>query len=183
MRRLAALVVLAAAVGLLPAADARSSPAPVIAFVSDQSGDYEVWTVRLDGSDLRRLTHSKGMDETPAWSPDGRRIVFQGYRTRWPKIWVMNANGGRPRRLTSGYSKDGGAVWTRDGKRIVYDSIPDPPRPGPSWRSMRANGTHKRLIRPGYGSPPSWSPDGRRAAFPGGCRRSSGRDAVGSRSQ
>ena len=104
----------------------------MIAFVSDQSGDYELWTMRLDGSGLHRLTHTKRMDDTPAWSPDGRRIVFQSYRTRWPKIWVMNANGGRPRRLTSGYSHDGGAVWMRDGKRIVYDSVPDPPARAPA---------------------------------------------------
>src|SRR5205085_3989132 len=157
VRRLAVLVVSAAAVGLLPAADADSGTAPVIAFVSDQSGDYELWTVRLDGSGLRRLTHSKGQDETPAWSPDGRRIAFTSYRTRWPKIWVMNANGSRPRRLTRGYSKEGTPVWTRDGKHIVYGSIPDPPRPGPGFWSMRPNGTHKRPIRPGYGSPPSFS--------------------------
>jgi dipeptidyl aminopeptidase/acylaminoacyl peptidase len=82
VRRLAALVVSAAAVGLLPAAGTGSTTAPVIAFVSDQSGDYELWTMRLDGSGLHRLTHTKGMDDTPAWSPDGRRLVFQSYRTR-----------------------------------------------------------------------------------------------------
>ena len=70
MRRLAVLVVSAAALGLLPAASAgSSSTAPVIAFVSDQSGDYELWTVRLDGTGLHRLTRAKGMDDTPAWSP------------------------------------------------------------------------------------------------------------------
>ena len=111
MRRLAVLVVSAAALGLLPAASAgSSSTAPVIAFVSDQSGDYELWTVRLDGTGLHRLTRAKGMDDTPAWSPDGRRIAFIRYRTYWPKLWVMNANGSRQRRLTKGYSKEGTPV-------------------------------------------------------------------------
>lgn len=41
---------IAAVVGLLPAAGARSGAAPLIAFVSPQSGDYELWTVRLGGS-------------------------------------------------------------------------------------------------------------------------------------
>jgi hypothetical protein len=36
--------------GLLPAAGARTGAAPLIAFVSPQSGDYELWTVRLGGS-------------------------------------------------------------------------------------------------------------------------------------
>jgi TolB protein len=172
VRRLAVLVVSAAAVAVgLPAADASSSTAPVIAFVSAQSRDFELWTVRLDGSGLRRLTHTKGMDDTPAWSPDGRRIAFVSYRTGWPKLWVMNADGSRQRRLTRGYSKEGTPVWTRDGSRIVFGSIPDPPRPpgGPTFWSIRPNGTHKRPIRPGYGSPPSWSPDGRHAVFSAIC--------------
>jgi TolB protein len=110
------LVVFAAAVGLPAAgADSSGSTAPVIAFVSDQSGDYELWTVRLDGSGLHRLTRAKGMDDTPAWSPDGRRIAFIRYRAYWPKLWVMNANGSRQRRLTKGYSKEGTPVWSRDG--------------------------------------------------------------------
>ena len=169
MRRLAALLASATTIGLLPAAGAGSTTAPTIAFLSGQSGDFEVWTVRLDGTGLHRLTHTKGQDESPAWSPDGRRIAFRSFRTGWPKIWVMNADGSRPRRLTSGYSKDGSPIWTRDGSHIVYGSIPDPPRPGPSWWSMRSNGTHKRLVRPGYGSPPSWSPDGRHAVFSAIC--------------
>jgi WD40-like Beta Propeller Repeat len=172
VRRLAVLVVSAAALGLLPAASAgSSSTAPVIAFVSDQSGDYELWTVRLDGTGLHWLTRAKGMDDTPAWSPDGRRIAFIRYRMYWPKLWVMNANGSRPRRLTKGYSKEGTPVWTRDGKHIVYGSIPDPPRApgGPTFWSMSPNGTHKHPIRPGYGSPPSFSPNGRRATFSADC--------------
>ena len=61
-------------------------------------------------------------------------------------------------------------MWTRDGKHIVYGSFPDPPRANaPGFWSMRPNGTHKHPIRPGYGSPPSFSPNGRRATFSAGC--------------
>src|ERR671928_14235 len=100
-----------------------------------------------------------------ASAPDGRRIAFIRYRAYWPKLWVMNANGSRQRRLTKGYSKEGTPVWTGGG-RIVFGSIPDPPRPpgGPTFWSMRPDGTHKHPIRPGYGSPPSFPPNRPRAA-------------------
>jgi len=56
--RVQALVL--AVIGLvLPSAAAPGSSAPLIAFESSQSGDFEVWTVRLDGSGLRRLTHAR----------------------------------------------------------------------------------------------------------------------------
>jgi Tol biopolymer transport system component len=154
---------------MLPASGLPGGAAPVIAFESGQSGDFEIWTVRLDGTDLRQLTHAKGEDTVPAWSPDGRSIVFVSYRTTWPKLWSMNADGNRLRQLTRGYSKEGTPVWTRDG-RIVYPSRPDPPRPNAhTWFIMRGDGTHKRALAPGFGSPPSFSPDGRRAVFSAPC--------------
>jgi len=170
VRRLAALLAFAAAAAVLPCADVHGALAPLIVFESSQSGDYELWTMRLDGSDLKQLTHAKREDTVPAWSPDGRRIAFVSYRTGWPKIWVMNADGSGLRRLTSGYSKEGTPVWTRDGSQIVYGSFPDPPVAGaPGFWTMRPDGSHKRPLAHGFGSPPSWSPKGDRAVFSDDC--------------
>jgi Tol biopolymer transport system component len=69
----------------------------------------EIWVVRPDGSDLRRLTNaarSRGANTAPAWSPDGRRIVFDSSYypspTVAPKdaIYVINFDGTGRRRLT-----------------------------------------------------------------------------------
>jgi TolB protein len=48
----------------------------VIAFVCRVDNDFEVYTVRPDGKDVKRLTHSKGNDAHLNWSPDGERILF-----------------------------------------------------------------------------------------------------------
>jgi Tol biopolymer transport system component len=77
----------------------------------------EIWVVRPDGGDLRRLTDaglSRGGHYAPAWSPDGKRIVFDsGYYPSpdvAPKdsIYVINADGTGQRRLTRfrGYTID-----------------------------------------------------------------------------
>jgi dipeptidyl aminopeptidase/acylaminoacyl peptidase len=126
----------------LPASGGRVALSPRIAFQSSQSGDYEIWSMGLDGSGLRNLTHTKGYDSDPAWSPNGKRIAFTSYRTGWPKIWVMNADGSGLRQLTRGYSKEGGAVWTPDSPHVVYGSMPDPPVAGAAgWWIMRPDGT------------------------------------------
>ena len=58
---------------------------------------------------------------SPAWSPDGRRIVFTTNLTGRANLWVVNANGGWPLQLTVSDDRQSGAVWSPDGKWIVYE--------------------------------------------------------------
>ena len=43
-------------------------------------GDYEIYTIKPDGTGVKRLTHSRGNDAHMAWSPDGEHIVFASSR-------------------------------------------------------------------------------------------------------
>jgi TolB protein len=64
-----------------------------IAFASDQSGDFELYTIRADGSGQIQLTNSSG-GGSPAWSPDGTKIVFsrlRGSARMSVGIYVMKA--------------------------------------------------------------------------------------------
>jgi len=49
-----------------------------IAFYSDRSGTYQLWSIRPDGSGLRQLTEVAYRAWYPFWSPDGKRITFPG---------------------------------------------------------------------------------------------------------
>ena len=46
-------------------------------FTSDRSGDLELWTMNLDGSDLEQITSDLGYDGGAFFSPDGSKIVFR----------------------------------------------------------------------------------------------------------
>jgi TolB protein len=57
--------------------------------------------MNADGSGKRRLTRNSANDYHPAWSPDGRRVVFVRARPEGDEaIYVMNADGSGQRRLT-----------------------------------------------------------------------------------
>ena len=57
----------------------------------------------------------------PAWSPDGREVVFTTNLTGRANLWKVSAAGGFPIQLLQSDDRQSGAVWSPDGKWIVFD--------------------------------------------------------------
>lgn len=141
-----------------------------LAFVSDRDGDPEIYAVDADGSGLERLTRNAGLDDAPAWSPDGRQLAFVSDRDGTPNIYTMAADGSSVIRRTAGVSTItiyGGAhdpAWSPDGSAIAFST----PHDGSATIATLDN-THDTVTflfdYPGYEGQPAWSPDGRQLAF------------------
>jgi Tol biopolymer transport system component len=96
----------------------------IIAFTRQIDGDFEIFSIRPDGKDLRRLTNSPGNDSHGGFSPDGERIVFTSARmgfkdeamysdTPQPygEIFVMRYDGTQVHQLTDNQWEDGTPAW------------------------------------------------------------------------
>jgi Tol biopolymer transport system component len=130
-----------------------------IAFMSDRSGNGEIWVCDSDGSNPVQLTSFRGANVTnPRWSPDDGRIAFDSDAEGEYDIWVINAGGGKPKRMTTDPANDGNPSWSRDGRWIYFDSA----RTGEQqvWKIPETGGYAIRVTRDG-GFAPLESPDGK----------------------
>ena len=56
----------------------------------------DLYVMRADGTDVRRLTHHESWDGAPAWTPDGEAVVFYSQRDGEPRIYRAGIDGGGP---------------------------------------------------------------------------------------
>ncbi len=93
-----------------------------IAFVSSRTNIPAIYTMKPDGSDVRRLTEPPGHCSSPVWSPDGSMIAFVRTGPQSSEVHVMQADGTgqRPLRTTprqTGTDRD--LAWSPSGKWLA----------------------------------------------------------------
>ena len=111
-----------------------------IAFEGDpaEPGNNDVYTIRVDGTDLRRLTSQPGYDGNAHYAPDGRSIGFDSDRTGNVDVFVMRDTGASVRQLTNDPGTDYAGAYSGDGKFIAFAS--DRESGVPDIFRMRADG-------------------------------------------
>ena len=124
-------------------------------------GGDGIYVMNPDGSGQRMLARS---GNSPAWSPDGRKIAFSGGAQG---IFVMNADGSEHQRLTPRLAgRKASLAWSPDGRKLTFLSDYGHGDFSFDLYVMNTDGSERRnLTQSGLVSDPGWSPDGRKIAF------------------
>lgn len=129
-----------------------------LAFTSNRSGSFEIWTRPVGEGTARRLTHFNGpFTGTPRYAPDGLRLVFDSRPEGHADIYVIPRTGGPATRLTTHESDDLAPNWSQDGAWIYFASA----RSGnwQVWKIPDTGGTPQQVTQAG-GYAAKEGPDG-----------------------
>ncbi|HLA96797.1 MAG TPA: hypothetical protein VK612_13830, partial [Pyrinomonadaceae bacterium] len=101
----------------------RFSPdSKTIAFISDRSGNHEIWTINAEGTDLKQLTRGNFSGVSfPHWSPDGSKMLFRADNKNFMFDPRVDWNAQTPQQLPSPENGINFIVWdwSLDGKKLV----------------------------------------------------------------
>ena len=135
-----------------------------IAFTAAASGSKEIFVMEYDGTNLRQATNLKSLNLTPAWSNDGREIVFTSYQRRNPDLFVLDLIPGKLTYLIKDNGLHTGPAWSPDGKKIAFVSTKD----GNAEiyvMEVETKNLQRLTQHPAIDASPSWSPTGREIVF------------------
>ncbi len=93
-----------------------------IAFASNRSGQYEIWTMNADGTSLKQITNGLGNCIKPAWSPNGKNIAFVSDKNGKEDIYSLEIASGITMRLTETASAETDPAWSRGGQTLFFAS-------------------------------------------------------------
>ncbi len=153
-----------------------------IVFQSDRDGNYNLWIMNPDGSDLKNLTNlslsntGAGANVDPVPSPDGKQIAFESTRDGNGEIYVVDIETKVQQNVTKNKANDYSPAWSPDGKNIAFvsdrDAVLVDPGRGISTNDIyitNVDGSNTRRltmdnVRDGYNGL-AWSPDAMKLAF------------------
>jgi dipeptidyl aminopeptidase/acylaminoacyl peptidase len=147
-----------------------------LAYCAQRNGNFDVYTISVDGGPETRLTTADGKDDGPEYSPDGQYIYFNSERTGTMQIWRMKADGSEQEAITKDETME---RWfphiSPDGKSMVFLTYEKgagdhPENKDIALRLMDLTTRDVRLLAKLFGGQgtinvSSWSPDSRYLAF------------------
>jgi TolB protein len=146
-----------------------------IAFVGQRNGDFDIYTISVNGGGETRLTTAKGLDDGPDYSPDGKYIYFNSERTGTMQIWRMRPDGTAQEQITADDYNNWFPHISPDGQWMVFLTYEKDVTGHPENKNVMlrltslADKKTSVLVRlfggQGTINVPSWSPDSKQVAF------------------
>jgi tricorn protease len=136
-----------------------------IAFVSDKSGQEEVWMAHEDGTGLKQLSEGDGEKSGVQWAPDSKSLIYSGSDH---KLYRYDLDTSKAVVIASGEAGNiQGARFSPDGKWVAYSKLDHDLRPH-VYIIPSTGGTEKRVGNADLlfsETSPAWTPDGKRLVF------------------
>ena len=149
-----------------------------VAYCAERNGQYDIYTISVDGGEETQLTNLPGLDDGPEYSPDGKYIWFNSVRTGLMQVWRMEADGANPTHMVNEESNNWFPHVSPDNQWVVYiaykkgDVEPGdhPANKNVELRLIPAAGGESKTIVSLFGGQGtinvnSWAPDNRTIAF------------------
>ena len=149
-----------------------------LAYCAERGGQYDIYTISVQGGEETQLTNLPGLDDGPEYSPDGKYIWFNSTRTGLMQVWRMEIDGSNPTRMVQEEANGWFPHVSPDGRQVVYiaytkgDVAPGdhPANKNVEIRLIPAEGGPSQTLIQLFGGQGtinvnSWSPDSRAIAF------------------
>ncbi len=149
-----------------------------LAYCAERDGQYDVYTIPVDGGEETQLTDESGLDDGPEYSPDGKYIWFNSVRTGLMQVWRMESDGANPTHMVQEEANCWFPHVSPDGEWVAYiayakGDVEPGDHPANKQVELRLvpaeGGTSKTFVKlfggQGTMNVNSWAPDSRRLAF------------------
>jgi hypothetical protein len=146
-----------------------------LAFVGQRNGDFDIYTIPVEGGEETRLTTAPGLDDGPEYSPDGRFIYFNSERSGHMQIWRMKVDGSNQEQVFTDDNNNWFPHISPDGKYMLFLTFDKsvsghPENKDVTLRLMTLADKKIKVLASLFGGQgtnnvPSWSPDSKSVAF------------------
>jgi TolB protein len=150
----------------------------MLAYCAERNGEYDIYTIPVNGGIETKLTDTIGLNDGPEYSPNGKNIWFNSVRSGLMQVWRMNADGSEQTQITFDESNNWFPHVSPDGEWVAYisyrkgDVAPGdhPANKNVEIRLISSSGREFRTLVKLFGGQGtinvnSWSPDSRKLAF------------------
>ncbi len=135
-----------------------------ICFISTRTGNKELFSCDYDGANIYQLTGNGSINLSPAFAPDGRKLLFTSYMDDDPQLYQYDIRDGKIDLLAAYPGINSAARVSPNGEYIVCALSRDG---NPEIYLLERSGKIKRRLTysSAIESSPCWSPNGKEIAF------------------